>query len=65
MVEVKHDKWFWCEICDIHLNNRDDRDFTIGRKGEHNSNGRHEKALADKIAIAELKKREKVGEILN
>ena len=65
MVEVKHDKWFWCEICDIHVNNRYDRDFTIGRWGEHKSNGEHKKALADNIAIAEMKKRENSGDILN
>ena len=55
-VDVKHSKWFWCTICDIHVNNQDDRDFTIGRWGEHKSNGGHKKALANKIVIAELKK---------
>ena len=47
------------------MKNQDDIDFTIGRWGDHKSNRGHKKALANKIAIAELKKREKAGDILN
>ena len=47
------------------MKNGDDRDFTIGHWGEHKRNGGHEKALANKITIAEMKKREKAGDILN
>ena len=47
------------------MNNWDDRDFTIGFWGEKKRNGRHKKALANKIAIAELKKREQSGDTLN
>ena len=61
-VDVKHVKWFWCAICDIHVNNRDDRDFTIGSWGEHKKNGGHKKALSNKIAIVELKNRSNTGE---
>ena len=64
-VDVKHGNFFRCAICDIHLKNRYDRNFTIGRWGEYKRNGGHKKALANKIDIVELKKREKVGEILN
>ena len=64
-VDKKHGKWFWCAICDIHVKNLDDRNFTIGRWGGHKSNGGHRKALAKNIAIAELKKRKKAGDILN
>ena len=64
-VDVKHRKWFWCEICDIHVKNWDGCNFTIGCWWEHNGNGGHRKALANKIAIAELKNREKSGDILN
>ena len=62
---MKYGKWFWCAICDIHVNNRDDRDFTIDRWEENKRNVGHEKSLANKIAIAELKKREKAGDTLN
>ena len=62
---MKHGNWFWCGICDIHVKNRDDRDFTICRWGEHKRKGGHKKALEEKIAIAELKKRGNTGEILN
>ena len=55
----------WCAICDIHVNNRDYCDFTICRWGECKGNGGHEKALANKIAIAETNKRENIGDILN
>ena len=55
-VYVKHIKCFWCAICDIHVKNRDDCDFTIGRWGENKRNGGHEKSLLNKIAIAELNK---------
>ena len=64
-VDVKHEKWFWCAICDIHVKNRDDSHFTIGRWGEHKRNRGHKKALAKKIAISDPKKREKAGEIMN
>ena len=47
------------------MKNQYDRDFTIGRWGDHKRNGGHSKVLANKIAIAELKKREKAGGILN
>ena len=63
-VDVKHGKWFWCEICDIHVKNLDDRDFMIGRWGEHKSNGGHKKVLVNEIAIADLNKRGKAGDVL-
>ena len=46
-VIVKHGKWFWCAICDIHVKNRYYRDFGIGCWGEHKRNGGHEKALTN------------------
>ena len=55
----------WCAIYYIHVNNQDYCDFTIGRWGECKGNGGHEKALANKIAISELKKRKKAGDTLN
>ena len=64
-IDVKHGKWFWCAICNMHVKNLDDRDFTIGCWGEHKRNGGQEKSLANKIDIAEMKKREKSGDILN
>ena len=64
-VDVKDGKWFLCAICDIHVNNRDDRDFIIGQWGDHKRRGGHRKALSNKISIAEPKKREKAGDILN
>ena len=42
-VNVKHGKWFLCEICDVHVKNRYDRKFTIGHWGNHNSNGGHKR----------------------
>ena len=62
---MKHGKWFLCATCDIRVNNLDDCDFTIGYWGGAQKKGGREKALANKIAIADLKKREKVGKILN
>ena len=62
---MKHGKWIGCAICDIHVNNLDDHDFTISHWGEHKRNGGHKKALAIKFTISELKKREKAGDILN
>ena len=63
-VDVKHGKWFWCAICDIHVKNQNGHNFTIGCWGEHKRNGGHEKALVEKIVISEQKKREKSGDIL-
>ena len=63
--DVKHGKWFWCATCDIHVKNRDDRDFTIGRRGDHKNDGGHKKALVNMISIADLNNREKEGDILN
>ena len=64
-VNVKHGKWFLCEICDVHVKNRDDRKFIIGHWGKHNRNVGHKKALVENIAIAEMKNRGKAGDILN
>ena len=47
------------------MKNRDDRNFTIGRWGEHNRNVGQKKALAKNIAISDLKKREKSVDTLN
>ena len=58
-------KIFWCAICDIHVKNWDDWDFTIGLWGEHNRNVGQKKALAKNIAISDLKKREKSVDTLN
>ena len=38
-VDMKHGKRFWRAICEIHVNNRYEHDFTIGRWGEHKRNG--------------------------
>ena len=62
---MKHGQCLWCAICDIHVNNRGDRDFTIGRWREHKKNVGHKKALANNIATSYLKKREKASYILN
>ena len=64
-VNVKHGQCLWCAICDIHVNNRGDRDFTIGRWREHKKNVGHKKALANNIAASDLKKREKASYIIN
>ena len=64
-VDMKHGKRFWRAICEIHVNNRYEHDFTIGRWGERNRNVGQKKALAKNIAIADLKKREKSVDTLN
>ena len=64
-VDMKHGKGFSCAIYDIHVKNQYVRDFTIGHWGEYKRNGGHDKALANKIKISYLKKREKAGDTLS